>query len=154
MVILDVLDLGRMAYAPALEVQRATHRRVLESIAPATVILVEHDPVITISARTTAAGHLLAPPARLSALSIDVQPTDRGGDVTYHGPGQLVAYPILRLADFGLSLGGYMRFLEAVVIETLAAWGVEGTREARATGVWVEADSASAAKICAFGVRL
>jgi lipoyl(octanoyl) transferase len=150
---LELLDLGRMAYVPALEKQRTVHHRVLEGDAPPTLILVEHDPVITLSARRGAAANLVAPPARLAALGIDVQPTDRGGDITYHGPGQLVAYPILRLGDYGLSLGGYMRFLEQTVIETVAEFGVNAAVENGATGVWA-AGRYAPAKLCAFGVRV
>jgi lipoyl(octanoyl) transferase len=123
-------------------------------------LFVEHDPVITISQRRESAQHLLASPHRLAQLGIDVQPTDRGGDITYHGPGQLVAYPILRLNDFGLSLSRYMRMLERVVIDTIAEFGVEGVTMEGATGVWVHrevADSRAkpqAAKICAMGVRI
>ncbi|HEX7010231.1 MAG TPA: lipoyl(octanoyl) transferase LipB [Phycisphaeraceae bacterium] len=167
---LRVLDLGRIAYAPALEEQRRINQAVAQGQEPPTLLLLEHDPVITLSQRRSSTQHLLATPQRLSALGIDVQPTDRGGDITYHGPGQLVAYPILRLAPLGLNLGRYMRLLEKIVIDTLAAWGVQGLREPGATGVWVRLkqhrletssnpdDSASGdaplAKICAMGVRV
>src|SRR5688572_29887799 len=100
---LHVRDLGRMAYATALAIQRETVERVIASggDAPNTLLLVQHEPVITVSQRRESARHLLAPPEVLRELGIDVQPTDRGGDITYHGPGQLVAYPIVRLEDFG-----------------------------------------------------
>jgi len=75
--------------------------------------------------------------------------TDRGGDITYHGPGQLVAYPILDLNRYGLGLHAYMRLLEQVVIDTVAVWGVVGERDPGATGVWVRGR-----KIAAFGVRV
>lgn len=148
---LNVLDLGRLAYAPALEIQRQIHERVLAG-GPATLILVEHEPVITVSQRRESARHLLAGPQRLAQLGIDVQPTDRGGDITYHGPGQLVVYPILRLGDYHLNLSRYMRMLEQVVIDTAGAFGVAAHREAGATGVWVGVEVA--AKICALGVRI
>ncbi len=151
-----VRDLGRLAYAEALTIQRAVNEAVGEGREPMTVLLVEHDPVITVTPRKGAAGHVLLPRERLAALGVDVQETDRGGDVTYHGPGQLVAYPILRMAPLGLNLGRYMRFLEGVVIDTLAAFGVEGERDASATGVWVRdpGRGGELAKVCAMGVRV
>lgn len=114
------------------------------------LLLVEHDPpVITISARKTARQHLVATPDMLARAGVEVCETDRGGDITYHGPGQLVVYPILDLNTLGLRLHGYMRLLEQVVIDTLARFGIEGHRDEAATGVWV-GDS----KICAMGVRV
>jgi lipoyl(octanoyl) transferase len=158
---LKIMDLGRTAYAPALEVQRKMLEDVLAG-APGTLIFVEHDPVITVSQRRESQQHLLASPERLKKLGIDVQPTDRGGDITYHGPGQLVAYPILKLDDYGLNLSRYMRLLEDVVIDTLSAFGVKGETEKGVTGVWVREIPASsepqaiggAKKICALGVRI
>jgi len=121
------------------------------------LIFVEHDPVITVSQRREAPSHLLATSEALAKLGIDVQPTDRGGDVTYHGPGQVVAYPILRLADCGLNVGGYMRFLEQVVIDTLAVFNITAYRDPANTGVWVRSGlvtSDTGSKICAIGVRV
>ncbi|MEX0774222.1 MAG: lipoyl(octanoyl) transferase [Phycisphaeraceae bacterium] len=135
---MQVLDLGRMAYAAALETQRQRHAEVLAGAARPTLLLVEHDPVITLGQRRGVGAHLLASRDHLATLGIDVQETDRGGDITYHGPGQLVAYPILRLSDLGFNVGRYMRWLEEVVIQTVAAWGVTGVRVAGHTGVWVE----------------
>ncbi len=94
--------------------------------------------MITISYRKDAPRHLLASRQRLAELGIEVQQTDRGGDITYHGPGQLVAYPIVRLNPRGLNLSRYMRLLEKVVIDTLASFNVQGFREEGATGVWVD----------------
>ncbi len=148
-----VRDLGTIAYAPALALQREVNRAVSEGREPMTLLLLEHEPVITISRRKNAADHLIASGPRLKSLGIDVQETDRGGDITYHGPGQLVAYPILRLNDLGLNLGRYMRLLEQVVIDTVATFGVVGRREDGATGVWVDAPL-QPAKLCAMGVRV
>ena len=154
-------DLGRMAYAPALGVQRRTHKRVAEGVAAPTLLLVEHDPVITISRRRHAADHLRAAPLQLKRLGIAVHGTDRGGDITYHGPGQLVAYPIISLAAMQLSIGKYLRWLEQVVIDTVATFGVRAFRIKRFTGVWVEAPHGGKsggpgrhAKLCAVGVRI
>lgn len=151
---LHITDLGRMAYAPALDLQRKTLEGVLAG-QPGTLLLVEHNPVITVSQRRESAQHLLASPERLASLGIEVQPTDRGGDITYHGPGQLVAYPIIRLDDFGLSLSRYMRLLEQIVMETIAQFGIDSHTISGATGVWVSQPSQTqAAKICALGVRI
>ncbi len=177
-----------MPYARALAVQREVNLAVSQETYVADVpgadasgdtsggclLLVEHDPVITITHRQGAWDNLLAPQDRLDALGIDVQVTDRGGDITYHGPGQLVAYPILRLNPLGLNLSSYMRLLEHVVIDALAHFGVQGVRDDDATGVWVasreqgsghrdQADQNPGprslipeplSKICAMGVRV
>ncbi|MEM6553872.1 MAG: hypothetical protein AAF750_17285 [Planctomycetota bacterium] len=134
----EVVDLGTMGYAETLAFQRERNAAVAAGEVRATLIYVEHRPVITLSRRRGVREHVLASGARLAELGIDVQETDRGGDVTYHGPGQLVVYPILRLADVGLNLGRYMRRLERGVIDAVAAFGVEGKTECGATGVWVE----------------
>jgi lipoyl(octanoyl) transferase len=141
---LQVIDLGRLRYAPAFEKQRQVHEAVLEGHSPPTVLLVEHEPVVTISNRDSAAGHLLAGPAQLEKAGVEVQPTDRGGDITYHGPGQLVAYPIIPLNALGLNVRQYVRMLEQSVIDTLAVFGVQAERDACAVGVWVPGASAAA----------
>ena len=176
---LIVRDLGRMAYAEALGLQRLLQQEVMawrdgrktrgNSGACGYLLLVEHDPpVITISRRPCARQHLIATPQQLDAAGIEVEETDRGGDITYHGPGQLVVYPILDLNRLGLRLQSYMRFLEQVVIDTLARFGIEGFRDETATGVWVTAlrvgpspspvapghQNGPASKICALGVRV
>ena len=149
---IEVRDIGRMAYGPALELQRQIHQRVLDGHCPPTLILVEHDPVITISRRQSAAKHLLAERAELKHRGIDVQPTDRGGDITYHGPGQIVAYPIIRLGPLALNVGRYMRLLEQIVIDTVATFGVRGVRRPKCTGVWICDERPK--KLCAFGLRV
>lgn len=136
-----------------------------------TLLLLEHDPpVITVSRRPDARAHLLASPEALAALGVELAETDRGGDITYHGPGQLVAYPILDLNALGWNLHRYMRELEAAVIRAVTHFGVQGHRDACATGVWVGGDphavaacatngagaggAPGGAKICAMGVRV
>jgi lipoyl(octanoyl) transferase len=157
---LPVVDLGRMPYAKAFDAQQAHHAEVLAardtpSPIPGRLLLVEHDPVITITRRPGASDHLLADPARLAALGIAVAPTDRGGDITYHGPGQVVVYPIVDLNALGFRLHDYMRALEAAVIDTVAAYGLAAVREPGATGVWTRpAPDAPPAKIAAMGVRV
>ena len=147
------VDLGRLPYAEALAAQRAAHAAVAAG-ARGVVLLVEHPPVVTLSRRRGVRDHLLVSEDCLATRGIALEETDRGGDVTAHAPGQLVAYPILRLADHGLNLSRYMRLLEAVVIDTAAAFGVAARREAGATGVWVDRPAAEPAKLCALGVRI
>lgn len=117
------------------------------------LLIVEHDAVVTISRRAGAASHLLASEQTLRQMGVRVAETDRGGDITYHGPGQLVAYPIVDLNALNLGLHDYMRLLEEAVIRTLAEFGVAGVRDATATGVWVAREQQTA-KLCACGVRV
>lgn len=149
-----VIDLGRVPYSEALDLQRAHREKVLQARPSGgefgRLLLLEHDPpVITVTRRPSAREHLLADPARLESLGVEVAETDRGGDITYHGPGQLVAYPILDLNVLGLNLHGYMRALERIVIDVCGGFGVGAQRSEGATGVWV-----GDAKICAMGVRV
>lgn len=109
------------------------------------VALLEHDPVYTLGARA-ARGSLRTPESDLPAPLIEA---DRGGDVTWHGPGQLVVYPVLDLRMRGLRAGDYVRALEGVVIDAIAAWGIKGVRITGRPGVWV-----GGAKIAAVGVRI
>ena len=155
---LRVIDLGRIGYAQAYERQEAEAAAVLadrEAGKPriGTLFVLEHDPVITVSRRAGAAGHVLGSPQALAAHGVQVRETDRGGDVTYHGPGQLVGYAILDLNLLKLGLHEYMRLLEQTVIDAAATWGVVGERDPSATGVWVR-QGESSAKLCAFGVRV
>lgn len=155
---LRVLDLGKIGYADALALQREAHERLVagrEAREPMTLFLLEHDPpVVTVTRRVGAAEHVLASDAVLARHGIERVETDRGGDVTYHGPGQLVAYPIMDLQRLGLKVHPYVRWLEQCVIDALTADGLEGMRDATATGVWVGADGAPERKIAAIGVRL
>ena len=171
-----VRDLGRMNYADALSIQRQMQQEVIaarETDGRMALLLVEHDPpVITVSRRAGARQHLIATEAQLRAAGVEVAETDRGGDITYHGPGQLVVYPILDLNLMGLRLASYMRLLEQIVIDALGRFGIEGMREDGATGVWVRQNQRAphdnarpagelaqgvqqrGAKICALGVRV
>lgn len=155
-----ILDLGRLPYEAGYDEQV---RRVDEVLAaresgspiPGYLLLVEHDPIITVSRRAGAEAHLLASPDLLAHEGVRVAQTDRGGDITYHGPGQIVAYPILDLTYFGLGLHAYMRLLEEAVIRTCAAFGLACGRDPKATGVWVDVpEDEPPRKICAMGVRL
>lgn len=153
-----IIHLGRLAYLPAFEAQQRHHAAVLNQREPGgpelgRVLTVEHDPVVTVSRRPAAAEHLLATPEMLAREGVEVCATDRGGDITYHGPGQVVLYPIIDLKRTGLRVIEYIRLLEQAVIDTLAVWGVEGVRDDDATGVWV-AHGGRLAKVCAIGVRV
>jgi len=157
----DVIDLGRMRYHEAFERQKDLHAQVLDGAAPPTLLWVEHEPVITISRRDEAASHLIADRTVLEAGGIEVQPTDRGGDITYHGPGQLVAYPIFPLNPLGLNVRQYIKTLEQVIIDTLADFHIPGHRDDEAIGVWVDLPNPEprtlnppTAKIAAIGVRV
>lgn len=157
---LEVIDLGRMGYHSAWDEQRRHHAEVLAARESGSsdvgrVLLVEHDPVITVTKRPGAIGHLLASPELLARNGVEFVETDRGGDITYHGPGQLVAYPIIDLNRARLRLHDYMRLLEQAVIDTIAGYEITGERDSEATGVWVKrGEGATADKICAMGVRV
>ena len=156
---ISVTKLGRLGYELAFAAQQAAHARVLAARDGVTsgvgeLLLVEHDPVITISNRVGAEANLLATPALLERHGVAVARTDRGGDITYHGPGQMVAYPILDLNLLNLGLHDYMRLLEESVIRTCRDFGVETMRDPAATGVWTVRDGRPLAKIAAMGVRV
>lgn len=127
--------------------QLKTHAEVLAG-APDTVIFTEHKPVVTIG-KSGGDNNLLVTPERLAALGVDLVHTDRGGDITYHGPGQLVIYPIFDLKRHYLDVHRFLRDLEEVAIRVLAEYGVEGFRVAGRTGVWTEKG-----KIAAIGVHV
>jgi lipoyl(octanoyl) transferase len=116
------------------------------------IIFCEHPHVYTLG-RNGHIENMLIQDDRLKALGATYYKTDRGGDITYHGYGQIVVYPILDLDSLGLSLKKYVCCLEEAVIQTLQSYGIEGDRIEGATGVWIESDTASVRKICAIGVR-
>ncbi len=154
----EVIDLGRISYADAYAIQRVAQEEVIAArgvgdpnrASAGRIYLLEHDPaVVTVSRRVGAAKNVLVSAERLAALGIDLVETDRGGDVTWHGPGQIVVYLVLDLNKLGLRIHGYLRLLEQAVIDTLAGLGVAAARDETATGVWV-----GSRKICAMGVRL
>ena len=117
------------------------------------ILFVEHPPVITFGRRPRVDRHLIASDEKLSKLGVEVVQSDRGGDITFHGPGQLVAYPIIRLNDHLLSVGAYVHGLERAVIRTLADFAIEAHADPSAVGVWTKCASRDA-KICAIGVRI
>jgi lipoate-protein ligase B len=171
-----VQDLGLIDYRTAWQRQEEIHAQVLAGGEEA-LLLLEHPSVITFGRRTAdAQRNLLAPPDALARLSVDVVESDRGGDITLHAPGQLVAYPIVRLLDHRLSVGAYVQRLEDTVIATLADYDVPAFKDPTAIGVWVEERlevrgqslgkagspltshlsplTSPSSKICALGVRI
>lgn len=148
--LLHVLDLGRAAYAPTLALQQrlvATLRAPSERENEAWLLLVEHDPPVLTLGRRAEEGHVLVSRERLARLGIEVHEVSRGGDVTYHGPGQLVAYLILRLDRHGRDVHLFMRNLEESVIRVLAHYAVEGGRVEGRTGVWAGHEKVAAAGV-------
>lgn len=148
-------DLGSLEYRDAWARQERAHEEVLNG-GEEQLLLVEHPPVITFGRRAEIAGqkNLITPREMLSMLGVQIVQSDRGGDVTFHGPGQIVAYPIVRLNDHGLSVGGFVRRLEETVIATLHDFDVAAQKDACAIGIWVSDEKGELAKICALGVRI
>lgn len=143
-----VIDLGNVPYEPTWTAQRALAQARRDGGVPDLLLLVEHPPTFTIG-RSGRPEHLLAGPEWLAALGATVHMVDRGGDITYHGPGQLVAYPILDLQPRGRDVHRYLRALEEAIIRTVADFGIVAHRLPPHTGVWV-----GETKIAAIGVRV
>ncbi len=141
-----VEDWGRTRYDDALDRQLAMLDQRLAGARGDTLVFTEHEPVFTLGLRAGAAGHLLWNERQLREAGIAVRQTNRGGDITYHGPGQLVAYPIVSL-ERNKDLHAYLRFLEDVLIDTVAAFGLTATRREGKTGIWIEQR-----KVAAIGV--
>jgi lipoyl(octanoyl) transferase len=133
-----VCDLGTMAYAEALGLQRAVAKaRISGELGEDLLLLVEHPPVVTLG-RSFKERHLLASPALLASRGVELFEVERGGDVTFHGPGQLVGYPIVDLKRHKRDLHWYLRQVEEALIRSIAPFGLEGARRAGLTGVWTE----------------
>jgi lipoyl(octanoyl) transferase len=133
-----VCDIGTRAYAEVLELQRAVARaRISGAIDQDVLILVEHPPVVTLG-RSSKANHLLASPALLAARGVELFEVERGGDVTFHGPGQLVGYPIFDLKRHRQDLHWYLRQVEEALIRGIAPFGIMGERNVGYTGVWTQ----------------
>jgi lipoate-protein ligase B len=144
----ELRELGRLAYAEAFALQRRLVERRKSGEIPDQLLMVEHPHVVTMG-RNGRAAHLLAGPEELARAGVEFHQTDRGGDVTYHGPGQVVCYPILDLREWRRDVVAYVRAIEQAVIETLAGFGIEARREPGATGVWT-----GRGKIAAIGVHI
>jgi lipoyl(octanoyl) transferase len=144
----QVRELGRIDYGHAYELQRQlVAERKQEQIGDQ-LLLLEHPHVVTLG-RNGHLENLLAPPEVLSRAGISYYPTDRGGDITYHGPGQLVGYPILDLREWKRDVVAYVRAVEEVIIDTLADFQISAVRIPKLTGVWV-----NGRKIAAIGVHI
>jgi lipoic acid synthetase len=133
---ISVVRLGRTSYLDALALQRGLHAQRKAGERGDTLLLTEHEPVLTLG-RGADGRNVLADESELAALGIEVVPVERGGDVTYHGPGQLVAYPILDLNRYGRDIHRYVRALEESAIRLLALYGLRGERRAGTPGVWL-----------------
>ncbi|HSO30230.1 MAG TPA: lipoyl(octanoyl) transferase LipB [Candidatus Sulfomarinibacteraceae bacterium] len=145
--------LGRIAYGEAWALQRRIVEARVAGTVPDTLLLLEHDAVLTLG-KNADESHVLATPRELRRRGIEVLRVERGGEVTYHGPGQLVAYPILRLGDRGILLRPLVRALEEAMIETCAELGVRATRRDGHPGCWVLEDGRPPRKIGALGIRV
>lgn len=147
--VLSVSDLGQGAgYSEVLALQEQLHARRAAGEIPDTLLLLEHRPVYTLG-RSAEAGHVLYSEDALRQAGIERVETSRGGDVTYHGPGQLVGYPIIHLADAGLRVLEFVDGLEEALVRAVGVFGIAAGRDARNRGVWVGND-----KLAALGIRV
>ncbi|MCC6484126.1 MAG: lipoyl(octanoyl) transferase LipB [Armatimonadetes bacterium] len=146
--VLEVIRLPRLSYADGLELQSRIVREVQQKSRADTLLLLEHDPVITLG-RAWKPENLLHSKAWFHAQGIEVQETTRGGDVTYHGPGQLVGYPIISLSERGQDVHRYLRDIEAALIQTVESFQLQARAGDDPTGVWVKGR-----KIAAIGIRV
>lgn len=149
---MEIVDLGTLAYREAWRLQEQAHEQVGAGGAEK-LFFVEHPPVVTLGRRPGVIEHLLVSEEGLNDKQVELVQSDRGGDITLHGPGQLVAYPIIKLANHRLSVSGYVHSLEKAVIAALNDWGVKAEADPKAVGVWTS-EAGMRAKICAVGVRI
>lgn len=146
---LNVVDWGRTNYSDALEQQKALVQQRINGQIGNTLVITEHNPVFTTGMRKNASDHLIWSPEQLENKGIEFLQSNRGGDITYHGPGQIVVYPIVSLLA-RKDLHAYLRDLELVVIHTLKYFNLETSRRNGQTGIWIE----NQRKICAIGVAV
>lgn len=140
-------NIERISYTKALNLQLELHAKCAAGKLPGVLILLEHDPVLTMGVKT-GEGNVLVSSEILQREGVELVSTDRGGDVTYHGPGQLVGYPIFPIRAMGLDLHGYLRTLEQSIIDAISEFDLKGERNGPA-GVWV-----GDKKICSIGVAV
>lgn len=151
---LEIRRLGLVPYADALAMQRALVEERRAGRVGDLLLLLQHPPVLTVGVRGDGGrSHILATDEMLKARGIDVCETGRGGDVTYHGPGQIVAYPILNLGAIRRDVVWYVRMLEEAMIRATAEFGIAGGRETGKTGVWV-GEGKTSEKLAAIGVHI
>lgn len=152
-----LIDLGQKGYRETWELQKELMEEVKGRKAEGKesvnyLLFVEHPPVYTLGKSGNEA-NMLINSIQLRAKQAEFIKVDRGGDITFHGPGQLVVYPIFDLENFGLGVKEYVDCLEEIVIRTLGTYSIKGERLPGATGVWIQPDSPQARKICAIGVK-
>lgn len=152
-------DLGSISYQPAWDFQEKLHAEIVEQVSHREVaeidsyfLFCEHPHVYTLG-KSGSENNMLMNFMQLQSIQAEFVKTNRGGDITYHGPGQIVGYPIIYLKKYHLGVKEYVNLLEEVIIKTLDGYGITAERLAGATGVWLDADSKKARKICAVGVR-
>ena len=148
-----LLSIPFLPFVESLEQQQSLVAKRLTDQVPDTLILTEHESVLTLG-RTAKPEHWEPHWSQLKKQGIDLHQTNRGGSVTYHGPGQIIGYPILRLRNFCLGPKVYVHQLEEVLIRTLAEWGIAGCRHASFRGVWVKNSEGHLEKIASIGVRI
>ena len=141
-----LLEIGSIDYQKALEIQRTLHRRVVEGSLPNLIMILQHPHVFT-QGRRGKPEHILASCNELRSLGIKVHYVDRGGEATYHGPGQIVCYPIMNIRRWGVRK--YVSILETIIIDSLSVYGISGLVRCRTAGVWV-----GDAKIAAVGLKI
>lgn len=155
---IDIYRLGRMPYKEALDLQTELFEKLKAAktgkTTPAndSLLIVEHDPVYTLGKHANEA-NMLTSESILRSKGIECYRITRGGDITYHGPGQLVAYPIIDLERYRLGIKKYIDLLEESVIRTIDSYGIKGERVKGATGVWIGTGTPEERKICAIGVK-
>jgi lipoyl(octanoyl) transferase len=160
---IEVQDIGRSDYREAwdyqdelfkriVDIKLANRDREVEEPRPGYFLFTEHDHVYTLG-KSGDLSNLLLSEEQLQKKGISFFKSNRGGDITYHGPGQIVGYPIIDLEAYKPDIRWYMRSLEEVIIRTLAEYGIVGTRSEGETGVWLDVGTPFARKICALGVR-
>ncbi len=158
---IQFIDLGLMDYMQAWEYQRSIHKNLLQAKSDGVnqpviqhLLFVEHPHVYTLG-KSGDSGNMLVSSAYLESIGAVFYRTDRGGDITYHGPGQVVGYPVIDLERLGMGVRQYIHALEEVIILTVGSYGITAGRIQGATGVWLQKDNRGPLrKICAIGVRI
>lgn len=150
---IEVLDSGSLAYAEGLNLQNKIHSQVLNGDKQHTLILCEHKHVYTFG-KSADKNNLLINKEFLKAIDAEVYETDRGGDITYHGPGQLVGYPIIHLSKHNIGVRQYVELLESALIDSLANFGIKAYQIPKLVGIWVGEKDEVKRKIGAIGIRI
>lgn len=162
---IQFMDLGLCEYGKTWEKQELLSKEIIDqklvnqqlmedkrTVTPGYLLFVEHPPVYTLG-KSGELHNLLLTSTQLAEKKVSFYKTNRGGDITFHGPGQLVGYPILDLENFGMGLRPYIYSMEEAIINALALYGISASRDSAATGVWLDTGMPTARKICAIGVK-